>query len=186
MTLRAVAFRLPFRSLASKIQAAARENSPSLWHTLGSLVDRNFAAIEQWTQSPEAFPNKRVFVLVPTADRTTASATFVDWPAGQVLSGTFTKRLDSTRLAVTVQASGYMTGAVADVDYGISVDGAAGVLVKNGGISSLAVRYDMGGAVEVANLSAGDHVIEVQARTSAGTLHADAGDQVTLTVEEVA
>lgn len=177
-----MALRLPFRRLGDDFLRAHRENR---WRFVGDLLSRNFAEVESWTASPDSFPNKRVTTVIPTATRSTTSTTYVAWPAGQALTATFTKRVDATRLLVTLQASHY-TSAGAAVDYGVSVDGGADVQIKNGFVNTASEHLDAVGSVEVSGLAAGSHTIALKARIGTGTLSVDNNDQVQLVVEEVA
>lgn len=175
--------RTPFRRLSDDFTRAARGAG---WRALGSLIDRNFSEIERWLASTAAFPNKRVYTVHPTAVRSTSSTTYVDWPVGQVLSATFSKRLASTRLVITLLGAAYLTGATGDVDYAVRINGGADTVIREGAINTLSAHQDQTGAIEVTGLAAGNHTIVLRARVSAGTLNVDTNDMIRLIIEEVA
>lgn len=189
--------RVPFRRLGDDFVRAHRDNR---WRTVGDLTSRNFEEItkwagetsvrvdtlEAWNVSTSAFPNKRAYTVVPSATRTTTSATYVAWPVGETLVASFTKRLASTRLLVTLQTAQAVSASAA-VDYAISVDGAADIQIKNGFVNTATAHHDAVGSVEVSGLAAGARSIALKARVGGGvTLTADVNDQVQLVVEEVA
>lgn len=177
--------RTPFRRLSEEVSRASRE---SRWRALGTLLDRNFSEIERWLASTSAYPNKRVYTIHPSVNRSTSSTTYVNWPVGEVLSASFTKRLASTRLVITLLTSARMTGAAAETDYAVSINSGTDTPIREGVISTINTHYEQVGAIEVTGLAAGAHTIVLRAKISdpAGTLNVDNNNQVRLVIEEVA
>lgn len=180
--------KVPFRKLPRTPEEVPR---------LSDTVTRNFAEVEKWAEGAEAataaaqaaaentFPNKRVYRKIASAS--TTSNTYVAWPVGDALSGTFTKRSAATRIIVTIHASARVNATNVTVDYGVSVDGAPAINVINGGMSESGVIESRSGSVEITGLDAGAHTFGVMlAGNGSATVSMNANDMVVLVVEEVA
>lgn len=183
-----MALRFPFRQLASEVEHASKDTTGGKWRRLGTLLDRNFAEAERWTQTTDAFPNKRVATVLPAADRTTTSTSYVSWPVTDTLTATFTKRLDKTRLIVTLETSHFVTGAANDVDFGIAMDGGSTTDLLRTYMNALSDHRTVVGSIEIVGVAAGEHTFVLKAKvgTASTTLHADTNDQVSFVIEEVA
>lgn len=132
--------------------------------------------------SPPTVFYPSIYSLIPTAIRSTTSASFVNWPNGEAVTGTFNKRLADSRLIVTVQASGYVS-ATAALDYGVSIGG-TDYLIVNTGRTTINDQVVAASTSEITGVAAGSHTVTLRARISAGTLSCNDNDKCCFTILE--
>lgn len=180
-----MAFQIPFKLTRGDFERAGKAG---FWLPVANILNRNFQEIELGMRDL-GHPNKRVFTFSPSADRTTTSTTFVDWPAGDVFkTPNYTKRRLPTRLIVTMFGSCYITGAAGGLEFAVRVDGAGtDHVLKPSFINGLSEHEDVAGAVEIAGVAAGTHTFTLRARvlSATTTLHCDTNDSLRLIIEEV-
>lgn len=191
--------RIPFKPTTFDIEQAAKKNS---WRGFANALRRNFEEIEMVVQTNDNaldaldtrldtaeasltyLGNKQVYTVQPTASRTTSSTSFVDWPAGEVLSANFEKLSADTRLLISVVCGGWANGAAEVVFIGVNVDGTDHTIRK--GVYQNAIHTDLVGEIEVTGIAAGIIPLTLRMRGSLGNqIVCDTNDQVYMVVEEV-
>lgn len=135
------------------------------------------------------FPNEVTAWLIPDVDSSSSSGAFVDWPmtGNGPLTATLTKRAAGTKVVVLVLTSALVTSAPGVVDWGISVDGGAGVFVNRSGWNVANAHASWPAIGTFTGLAVGARTFTLQMKSPAGsTVQYDGNDTYAMTVREVA
>jgi len=121
-----------------------------------------------------------------SAIRSTGSAVYVDWPAGEVFSTFHTKRMASTQIWVGFWGSGWNNATVL-AEFAVKVDGAGsdhGLTRFFANTNQVGEHGSFGGAVLIPGLSAASHEYTLRARVSGSEHRCDTNDLFVMTIIE--
>lgn len=137
-------------------------------------------------------PNDVSASAIVTGTRTTTSSTYVDWPASEVLSFSFTKRRSDTRLIVEFSGTAYINSLTSapNTQWAVRINGTDYEVARYVWDQALAHKVISGITAPITSIPAGTYTITLRAKTSAQTLTVDTagvgfGDVNSVRVTEV-
>lgn len=113
---------------------------------------------------------------------TTASATYVDWPATP-LTVSFTKVRADTALIVDVGASGFANASAGAADWGVRI-ASTDYDVIDAFFNNTGVHAGWNNSIRIPGLAAGAYTATLRAKTTAGSLNSDVNDTVSMAIRE--
>lgn len=146
-------------------------------------------ATGNWTALPATLypPNEVAGQVQGSSGAGTASLSYVDWPPsglGGPLALTLQKRSASSLVVVTLATSSWVSGS-AQVNFAISVDGAAATSIIQCYHNTATDHRGWTGVRGFSGLGVGAHTFRAQAKISNGTLSCDGNDTFSMSVREV-
>ena len=132
-------------------------------------------------------PNEVVSQVNGAGGASTTSLAYVDWPPsgyGGPLQATLNKRMNSTLVVVSLTVSSWHSSG-AQVNYAVSIDGAAATSVIQCYYNTASDHRGWASSRAFSGLSAGPHTFKAQVKITSGTLSCDGNDTFSMSVREV-